>query len=204
MTAYAETYLPRAMRNLGEAVDYAVFCGFAPDDFMARFIVSGLASEWEGGAPRVLAGLSGTELVRDVYETTGFRREWPAPQQAFDCSSSYWTGWVLAYYQWKTARSFREIARYLRFSDIEAVYSPLHEASEDKFVDWAEEAAARSSGESVLKRLRTLRGLTQKELAERTGVNLRSIRDYEQRPGSLDKAEAETVRRLMSAVGALH
>ena len=136
MHAYAETYLPRAQKNLGEAIDYAVnACGRKADEFIERFIVSGLAGEWEDGSPRVLAGLSGTELVRDAYDLTGEKSEWAAPQRAFDLSREYWAGWVLAYYHWWSARSFRDITAIASVQDVIGMYNPLHEASENRFVD---------------------------------------------------------------------
>lgn len=48
MYAYAECYLDDAMRNLGEAVEYAVCrCSLLPDRFMEMFIAGGLADGFE-------------------------------------------------------------------------------------------------------------------------------------------------------------
>ena len=53
MYAYAECYLDDAMRNLGEAVEYAVCrCSLLPDRFMEMFIAGGLADGFEKGSPR--------------------------------------------------------------------------------------------------------------------------------------------------------
>ena len=110
MHAYAETYLPRAQKNLGEAVDYAITdCAFSADDFMSKFLASSLAEEWESGSPRVLVGLSGIELVQEVYLKIGEMREWPAPRPVYNLSPAYWAGWSLAYGQWWSARSIRSI-----------------------------------------------------------------------------------------------
>lgn len=49
------------------------------------------------------------------------------------CSPEYWCGWIMAYYQWRTARSFKEIRKYISINEILKMYSPLHEGSEDKF-----------------------------------------------------------------------
>lgn len=202
MNAYAETYLPRAQKNLAEAIDYAVnACGISADAFMERFIVSGLADEWEGGSPRVVVGLSGTELVRDAFARTGDVRKWPPPQQAFDLSPEYWSGWVLCYYQWWSARSFRDIAAIASVQEIVGMYHPLHEESENRFVDRMEGIAVRRNAFAPLKTRRQLRGWSQTELASKSGVNVRNIRQYEQNPERIRKAELSTVHSLAKALG---
>ena len=62
--AYAEDYLNDAQGNLGEAFDYAVnACGLDLDEFMDLFIAEGYAETFGKGNPKVVSGLSGTELV---------------------------------------------------------------------------------------------------------------------------------------------
>ena len=61
MYAYAQCYLDDAMKNLGEAVEYAVCrCSLLPDRFMEMFIAGGLADGFEKGSPRYVSGMSGT------------------------------------------------------------------------------------------------------------------------------------------------
>lgn len=202
MNAYAETYLPRAQKNLAEAIDYAVnACGVSADAFMERFIVSGLAGEWEDGSPRVLVGLSGTELVRDAFLRTGDVRKWPPPQRVFDLSPAYWSGWVLCYYQWWSVRSFSDIAAIASVQEIIGMYHPLHEESENRFVDRMEELAVRQAAPVPLRARRQVRGWSQTELAARSGVNVRNVRQYEQNPESIRRAELATVQSLARALG---
>ena len=52
-----------------------------------------------------------------------------------------------------------------------------------------------------LKRIRMSYGCTQAELAERSGVSLRSIQMYEQRNKDINKASAETVYRISKVLG---
>lgn len=52
-----------------------------------------------------------------------------------------------------------------------------------------------------LKRIRTLYGCTQAELAKRSNVSLRSIQMYEQRNKDINKASAETVLSLAKVLG---
>lgn len=201
MHAYAETYLQRAQKNLGEAVDYAVgACAFPPDDFMTHFIASRLAEDWEGGASRVLAGLSGTELVQEVYSRTGGSCSWPPPQRDFGLSSAYWAGWALAYYQWWSVRSFRSIVDAVPLSEIIGMYGPLHEESENRFVDRMETLLAERRPDAPLKTFRRIRNWSQLELAAKSGVNVRSIRQYEQKPSSIARAELRVVQSLARAL----
>lgn len=53
-----------------------------------------------------------------------------------------------------------------------------------------EELYKAAEGDSNLKRIRENRGLSQAELAEQSGVNLRNIQMYEQRVNGIDKAQA--------------
>lgn len=201
MHAYAETYLPRAQKNLGEAVDYALgACAFSPDDFMAHFIASRLAEDWEGGASRILVGLSGTELVQEAYARTGRTRSWPPPQRDFDLSSAYWAGWALAYYQWWSVRSFRSIIDAVPLSEIIGMYGPLHEESENRFVDRMEALFAERRPDAPLKTFRRIHNWSQPELAAKSGVNVRSIRLYEQKPASIARAELRVVQALARAL----
>lgn len=52
-----------------------------------------------------------------------------------------------------------------------------------------------------LKRMRTMRGYSQAELAKHSGVSLRSIQMYEQRNKDINRASADTILRLSKALG---
>lgn len=56
-----------------------------------------------------------------------------------------------------------------------------------KFVDIVDSKIREYFPETNLKRIRTVYGITQAELAERSGVSLRSIQMYEQRQQSVEK-----------------
>lgn len=134
--AYAETYLDDAMRNLGEAFDYAAnVCGIDLDDFMDLFISGGLAEQFGAGVPKYVSGLSGTELVWEAISRSGDQRELPDPGVEYDRPPEYWCGWILAYYQWYTGRTFENIKQYISMREIQKLYPTLHEAAEEKFVD---------------------------------------------------------------------
>lgn len=55
--------------------------------------------------------------------------------------------------------------------------------------------------ESSVKKIRQLKGLSRKELAERSGINFRSLQDYEQGHKDIASAKSETLYRLSRALG---
>lgn len=113
-----------------------------------------------------------------------------ASQIEYDYSPEYWCGWILAFYQWNTGKSFKEIRSYLPMSEIYKLYPTLHEASEEKFVDIANSILERKNLPTKLQTVRKAIGLSQKELSEKSGVTLRMIQQYEQRAKDINKAAA--------------
>lgn len=133
MNAYDKSYLSDFRNNLGFAFDCVVnHCGKNLSEFYDLFIASNIASQIEKGNAKYLCGISGTELVLTVFEKVGLSIEIPSYYE-FDRSPEYWTGWILAYYQWKTSISFKEIKNILPIQNIVQMYNPLHEAPEEKF-----------------------------------------------------------------------
>lgn len=203
MSAYGIEYLEDAMKNLGEMADYAVnACGMDVNDFWELFIATGYAEKFGAGVPRVVSGFSGTELAQEVLRKAGKKEELPEPQIEFTCSREYWSGWILAYYQWYSGKKFKEIESNLPVQEVLQMYPALHEASEDKFAEVADRIIQKKEqGKNALKRFRKMAGYTQKELSEQSGVTLRSIQQYEQGKKKLQKASAETIQALARSLG---
>lgn len=199
--AYAEEYLNDSMKNLGEAFDYAVnVCNIDIETFMGLFIASGFADMFGKGVPKVVSGLSGTELVMEVVNKAGQFYSFPKPQTEYDYSPEYWCGWILAYYQWKTGRTFKDIEVNISVTEILKMYPTLHEASEEKFVDTANAIILRRNNTTRLQRQRKQCGLTQKELAEKSGVKLRTLQQYEMKAKDINKASVSTILALASVL----
>ena len=191
--AYNEAYLPYAMENLAAMIDCGINqCGFPPQLFYRMFLTSGVASQIEKGNPRYLAGLSGAELASRVIELVAGE----SPKEI---------DWVLAYYQWKSGKSFRLINdNGLDIEKIIALYHPLHEADLDKFASVADRIITETVNSSVspLKKARERCGLTQEDLSRISGVSLRMIRAYEQKAQDIAKANFSTIERLQSVLHA--
>lgn len=200
--AYQEIYLSKAQSVIGDAFDYAVnTCRIIGTDFVKLFIASSVSKRMENGEPAYLAGKSGIEIVREIVAETKGQELQIEPQEHFGRSKEYWIGWAIAYYQWYSGRKYSDIFKVLSFEDLQKMYYTLHEADITKFVDIVDSKIKEYFSETNLKRIRTAYGFTQAELAERSGVSLRSIQMYEQRNKNINKASADTLYRFAKALG---
>lgn len=199
---YNLMYLDDAMTCLGEAMDYAEnICNIKMDLFLDMFIAGGFAEQFEHGVPKVVSGISGTELVMEVTMKAGWTMEYPNIQIEYEYSPQYWSGWILAYYQYFSGRSFKEIKKYVSMNDIEGMYSTLHEAAEEKFVDVVNEIIIEKQETSKLQSQRRICAYSQRILAEKTGVNLRTLQQYESKAKNINKAAGETLKTLSNVLG---
>ena len=202
--AYSELYLDDAMQNLGDMVEYAVCdCGYDPDEFFGWFISSGVASKFEKGNPKYIAGMSGFELAEAVLKATNIALPGVAPSHPDFKGREYWAGWIFAYYQWQSGRRFEDIiADGLTLSTIFGMYIH-HEADSSKFVESADAIIRRKkeSRKSKLHTIRKARGFTQQQLSDASGVALRMVQLYEQKQNDLSKAQVNVVISLAKALG---
>ena len=200
--AYDEQYLDDAMKCLGEAMDYAAnSCQMNMDSFLELFIGTGYAEQFAAGVPKVLSGMSGTELVMDVLIKSGTDNTFPQARIDYDYSPQYLSGWILAYYQWYTGRNFKEIQKHITMQEIEKLYPTLHEASEKKFVDIVNRMIRQKNPPTRLQAQRKISGYSQRELAEKVGVNLRTLQQYEIRAKDINKAAGATLLALAKVLG---
>lgn len=200
--AYQETYLSNAQAALGDAFDYAVnVCGISGNSFAKMFIASSISKRMENGEPAYLSGKSGIEIAKEILTETTGKDGSVDPQNMFGRSREYWIGWAVTYYQWYSNRTYSDIFKAIPFDDLQKMYYPLHEADISKFVDIADQRIREFFVETNLKRIRTAYGCTQAELAERSGVSLRSIQMYEQRNKDINKASAVSVHHLAKTLG---
>ena len=200
--AYQEIYLSKAQSVLGDAFDYAVnTCNISGEDFVKLFIASSISKRMENGEPACLSGKSGLEIVVEIVAETRNLELQIAHKENFGRSKEYWIGWAVAYYQWYSSRKYREIFAVIDYEDLQKMYYTLHEADITKFVDIVNSKMKEYFNETNLKRIRTAYGFTQAELAERSGVSLRSIQMYEQRNKNINKASADTIYSFAKVLG---
>ena len=171
--AYDEIYVAKAQTALAQMLRYAVEdMHYTLNEFWDMFLISGIADLFGKGDYRFIVGKSGVETAQEVvWRLTG---EWPQTEPVFhlDKSATYWTGWILAWYQWYSGQSFRRISEFLTAEKVRDMYSPYQE------------------------RL----GISQSELARQSGVSVRMIQNYEQRQKDLRKAQTITTWMLARAL----
>lgn len=202
MHAYSEEYLPYAQRILGDMLDFTVnSCEEDPEKFYQMFLVSGVAEQFETGNPAYVIGRTGCELAREVYLKSGLPEPDVPDEMYLDKSPEYWAGWILAYYQWYTCRSFRKMYKVISLEGIIRMYDVFHEMDPMQFVDAVNEKWDACYAETNLKRIRTYAGLTQAALAQISGVSLRQIQLFEQRKRDINKAQAISVLKIGKALG---
>lgn len=187
--AYDEVYLNGVIKNIAALFHLAINEELIdPDEFAYTFSHSSVASGIEYANPKDLAGISAVEMFMDINN-----KEAKTSIISLDRTPEYWAGWVLAYAQWYLNKSFKDILSVISFSSIIDLYSPYHEASEMKTVDLI---ASKFKAESSLKKHRQINNLTQEELATLSGVNVRTIRSYEQQDNDITKAQYDILYKL--------
>lgn len=202
MNAYDKIYLEDAMSNLAVMLDYGTVAYGDAEKFYERFLVSDISRQFGAGNPRYIGGMSGVELAEKVVEVTGGKPLY-IEYRTSGRSASYWAGWALAYLQWYTGYSFEKINKCgVGVPFLLSLYPTHHEADISRFVDTAVAKIneAQEGAVNQLKRRRKLSGMTQQELAEKSGVKLRMIQAYEQNYQDISRAEVGSVLRLARAL----
>ena len=198
--AYDELYLERARYVMAHMLDFAVHgMRYELKEFFEEFLVSEVCAKFERGQASVIAGKSGTELALEIIkcEPTEDARDESA---LLHRSPEYWLGWALAYYQWHSNMRFSEITENVPIEDIRNMYDKYHEMDICHFVERMDELCHEVRRESRLKAYRTLIGMSQKELANKTNIPIRTIQQYEQKQKNINKAQAEYLVRLSKAL----
>lgn len=199
--AYDKVYLEKARTNLGRMLDFAVYdLEYDMEVFFDLFLSSGVARRFESGDFSLIAGMSGIELAYKVLECLGRDHERIKPRFTQNRSPEYWTGWALAYYQWETALSFEEIVNCVPIAEICVMYSPYHEMHIQSFVERMNVYYRAMQPQTNLKKMRQRAGFSQSELAEVSGVPVRTIQQYEQRQKNINKAQVEYLLMLAQAL----
>ena len=81
------------------------------------------------------------------------------------------------------------------------MYSTHHEAAEEKFLYTVNAILRRKKQTTKLQAQRKTCGYSQRELAEKSGVNLRTLQQYELGTKEIGKASVRAVASLANALG---
>ena len=194
INAYDKLYLGVAQRNLGRMLDYLVNTEkYELKKAWDMFLASTVSRRFEEGDCSAIAGLSGIELAYEVLRDAQKSITNKEIMCELGRSKEYWTGWSIAYYQWKTAIRFDEINEIVSITDVCNMYTPYHEMDVEHFVDKINELYWDKKPLTRLKERRCLAGLSQSELSNLSQVSVRTIQQYEQRQKDINKAQAETL-----------
>ncbi len=189
--AYNENYLNNAEKTMGILFHEALEIMDA-DTFTTQFLRSRAASAWEDGNPAYLAGKSGDELFLEI---TG--RKNPDSEREIVPQAEYWCGMVYCHAQWHFGCSFSALFTSIPLGELIAFFNPLHEADISKTIGIFHE---RLFPTPALKAWREKRQLSQSQLARISGVNLRSIKAYEQGDLDIARAQYDTLAYLAGAL----
>ena len=139
-------YLRDAMRNLAVMLDCGVRkYGYPIGEFYLKFLSCEVSRQFAAGNPRYLVGMSGAELADSVVEASG-GTVLKENDGTYTVGPEYWAGWVLAYYQWFSRRSFAYMHKKgLGINEVLSMYYPLHEADLSKFAAAADGIISRGN-----------------------------------------------------------
>lgn len=199
--AYDEMYVEGAMIRMGDMLEYACLdCGYDPDGFWRMFIQSEVARRFEIGDVSVVAGKSGPELAYMVLSKLDHREEFPEPVWREERSDLYWSGWVIAYYQWYTAQPFSVIWSSISIRMLQKMYPAFHEMDIAKAVEVLAEMQKPVKKTSI-SNLRLVRGMTQKELADRAHMSISQLQRLEYGERKAENLSLKSALALAKALG---
>lgn len=201
INSYDELYVDDFMESLGVAFYLSEYFKLGAKKFLDLFIASGIAAQIENGNPKYLAGRCGSELYEEVLKKTGLFTDLNFPDDYFDIEgSAFWIGWTIAHYQWQSGKHFTDIRDMIGVDFLYRLYPSGHCSSEEWVCIQLDEIMECSKRENRLKSYRKAIGISQKELSEISGVNIRTIRAYEQGSKDLNNAGAMTVYQIAKSL----
>lgn len=199
--SYSEMYVENAMIVLGDMLEYACLdCGYDPDSFWKMFIMSGMARRFEIGDCSIIVGKSGPEVAQIVMERIDHVDNYETPTWRESRSDIFWAGWIMAYFQWHENMPFEAIWDSITIRMLLKMYGTLHEADISKSVDVMRELI-KPADKTSIRILRLTRGMTQKELAEKSAMTLSQVQRLEYGERKAENLELRTAIALANALG---
>lgn len=202
MSSYPKVYLYDAMEILGEAFHTAKHeLSIELDDFLHMLVISGIANQFEKGNVKYIAGKCGREIAYLVYEKIfGSTPSYDTCTLSAITSPEYWCGWILSYYQWYSGHTFQSIQNVISMDVLCKKYHPFHEADERRTAAFIDKQFQSTTSLNRLQEYRKRIALSQSELSKISGINIRSIQQYEIGAKDIKKASASTVLALSKAL----
>ena len=215
MGAYNRSYLENVKSNLGAMLD----CGintleFGPRDFYNMFLDSDMSDKINRGDAYSICTLGGVELAEYVVcfamNNSKYIHVKKASDPAFNQhlndaiinvnSKEYWAGTVIAEYAWEKNMSYQELDGYISVEEVIALYKDFTNADSLVINIRLDEMLNAKKKVAKLKLRREMLGLSQSELAQQSGIPLRTLQQYEQRRKNINNAKAVYLVDLASVL----
>lgn len=189
-------YIRNFARKFGTLLEMAYVDKKDMNIFYYLLVRSSIIKEIENGNIKYL-NLTPNELYYEINKDKKVLKREYIPYRG----SYYWAGMMLTYFVFKYDISYKEINNNITLEEVANSYYPLHEASEDKFFEFINSNLNKDKKDTNLRIYRKLNNLSQNQLSEISGVELRSIEMYEQRRNDINKAQSITLYKLSKALG---
>lgn len=201
MFTYIDHYTENAIDNFANALDY-VYVDQKKDikNFIDMFIKCGLAKEYYLLNPVYVLGLSGKELVKKTYELNNIIYKERRIKKTYKKSIAYFVGVISLTYCYRRDIPIEIFFKKVKIDDLFKLYYPLHEADITKIIKILDEYLKKKSETTNLAYYRKILKLTQKELADLSGISVRSISLYEEKEKDISKASYATVEKIARAL----
>ena len=215
MGAYNRSYLENVKCNFGAMLD----CGintleFGPRDFYNMFLDSDMSDKINRGDAYSICTLGGVELAEYVVcfamNNSKYIHVKKASDPAFNQhlndaiinvnSKEYWAGTVIAEYAWEKNMSYQELDGYISVEEVIALYKDFANADSLVINIRLDEMLNAKKKVAKLKLRREMLGLSQSELAQQSGIPLRTLQQYEQRRKNINNAKAVYLVDLASVL----
>lgn len=183
---YNEYYLSITMHKLAEMFEIAYYIEHIDvDTFSHIFINSKICHGFEVADPIIICSKSSLELLAQILN-----KEPKQTKLNPNISPEYWVGYVLAYTEWYLNRSFKEIITAYPCSKLLDNYFPYHEMDITHSVELIK---SHLDFTSKLKILRNKHKLSQNDLANLSGIPVRTIKSYEQNTVNISNASGKNL-----------
>lgn len=119
-------------------IDVGVYyLNYAPQDFFNLFLNNPVSEKFQKGDPFVIWGKSGTEIAFEISNKNINQYKEKLNESGFKLhrSPEYWAGWSIAYYQWYSGKTFKNINETISFEKVIHLYNPYHEMDILQFCD---------------------------------------------------------------------
>lgn len=185
---------------LAEMFAYVINDCKANGDWFAKlFVRTGMASKLEKN--HAANDKSGVEIADEIFKKTNQQKYITKAKKPDENSSAYWCGRVLAQYQKKSGRKYKDIFTYILLDDLQECFPAYAQMDDQSLFQALDKMYDEAQNRTNLKILREQKELSRAQLADCSGVNIRSIRLYEQRQVDINKAQAKTLYKLSQALG---